>query len=287
MSRERGHGIGTTKPAIVTALALVFGGIGPAAAADPNEANNPLTPKITINFQDYYTSSFYGLPGKPDANSFLFRGLIPSKLGGVPQLFRFTLPINTVPTFSRTLSPSPNGHDTGVGDLTLMDLFVVPGKVEFGAGPLLVIPTATQKDTGQGRWQAGAAGVVVAPQSWGIIGGLATYQHSFDSDSRPAQSLLTVQPILNVNLPQQFYLRSSGTMNFDLENHTHYIPVGLGIGRIWELNETTTMNTFIEPQYTVAHKGAGAPKWQIFGGVNFQFALSGPTPLASEAVVKP
>jgi hypothetical protein len=279
----------SARRAILAALAAAAG-VAPtaqgAAAADANEANNPLTPKITINFHDYYTQSFHGLPDSPDANSFLLRGLIPSKLGGAPQLFRFTLPVNAVPSYARALPPRTDGHDSGVGDLTLMDLFIVPGKVEFGVGPLLVAPTASRKETGQGRWQAGAAGVAVAPQSWGIIGGLATYQHSFAGGSRPDQSLLTVQPILNVNLPRQFYLRSSGTMNFDLENKTHYIPVGLGVGRVWALNAATTMNTFVEPQYTVAHKGAGSPKWQIFGGVNFQFALAAPAAL-SDPVAKP
>jgi hypothetical protein len=70
-----------------------------------NEANNPLTPKITINFQDYYDPSLYGLPGR-DANQFLFRGLIPWKLGDNGQLFRFTVPLATSPTF-------PSGDTTG------------------------------------------------------------------------------------------------------------------------------------------------------------------------------
>lgn len=33
------------------------------------------------------------------------------------------------------------------------------------------------------------------------------------------------------------------------------------------------MNAFIEPQYTVLHDKPGAPRWQIFAGVNFQFPI--------------
>jgi hypothetical protein len=32
----------------------------------------------------------------------------------------------------------------------------------------------------------------------------------------------------------------------------------------------TTLNLFVEPQYTVAHHGV-APQWQIFTGFNLQF----------------
>ena len=248
---------------------------GPVAAQehqDVNDANNPLTPKITINFQDYYIPSFIDVPGKPVSNQFLLRGLIPSDMWGLPQLLRFTLPVATAPD-------DPSGYVTGLGDLTLMDLFILPkhGDVTFGAGPLVVLPTATDSSLGAGKWQIGAAGVVVAPQSWGLVAGLATYQTSFAGNSdRDDVNLLTFQPIVNVNLPDGWYLRSSATWNFNLENGNSYIPLGLGIGKVMALDKGVTMNAFVEPQYTVWHDGPGAPRWQIFAGVNFQFPIRKP-----------
>jgi hypothetical protein len=240
----------------------------PAAAQEgnaQNEANNPLTPKITINLQDYYIPSFKGLPGR-DANQFLLRGLIPLNLFDTPQLLRFTLPVANAPTF-------PSGSDTGLGDLTLIDLFLIPGKpVSFGIGPVLVAPTASTDALGSGRWQTGAAAVAIAPQSWGLLGGLVIYQHSFArDDGRDSVNLLTVQPIVNVNLSEGFYLRSSAIWNFDFEHDTRYIPVGLGLGKVWQVGKTT-VNAFLEPQYTVWRNGDGVPRWQVFGGVNFQFS---------------
>jgi len=249
--------------------------VGSAAAQDvgsaQNAANNPLTPKITINLQDYFIPSLYGVPGQ--ANQFLLRGLIPHYLLGAPQMLRFTLPLVTSPT-------GFGNSETGLGDLTLMDLFMFPGKkVSFGVGPMLVAPTATDDLLGAGKWQAGAAGVLVAPQQWGLIGGLVTYQASFAGDEdREDVSLLTGQPILFYNLPEGFYLRSSATWNFDLESGDYYIPVGFGIGRAMPLSGGTTMNAYVEPQYTVFHQGDGAPQWQIFGGINFQFDVGKPAP---------
>jgi hypothetical protein len=236
--------------------------------ASVNDANNPLTPKITINFQDYFVPSLKGIPDR-QANQFLFRGLIPSDLFGAPQLFRFTLPIATAPDF-------PRGSVTGIGDLTVMDLFIFP-KVDdltLAGGPLMVIPTATDDLLGSGKWQIGAAGAVIAPQKWGLLGGFATYQTSFAGDgNRDSVSLLTFQPIINVNLADGFYLRSSASWNFNLHNDTYYIPVGLGLGKVMPISDKATVNAFIEPQYTVFNKGVGNPRWQIYGGLNLQFSL--------------
>lgn len=239
---------------------------------DVNDANNPLTPKITINLQDYYVPSFADTPGHPTSNQFLLRGLIPSDLGGLPQLFRFTLPVATAPDV-------PTGYVTGLGDLTLMDIFILPkhGDVTFGGGPLFVLPTATDESLGAGKWQVGAAGIAVAPQNWGLLAGLSTYQTSFaGSEDRKDVSLLTFQPIVNFNLKEGWYLRSSATWNFNLESGDSYIPVGLGIGKVMPLQKGITMNAFIEPQYTVWNQGS-APRWQIFAGMNFQFPIRKPS----------
>jgi hypothetical protein len=248
---------------LVAALAEGSARAEDAGGNATNDANNPLTPKITVNLQDYYTPSFYG-PLNSDANSLLLRGLIPMNVGGLPQLLRFTLPYS--------VNPSPQGYADGLGDLTVFDLFVLPSKpVLLAVGPLFVAPTGTVRFTGAGRFQAGAAGAAVAPQSWGLVGGLVTYQHSFANDfGREPTSLFTVQPIVFYNLPQGFYVRSSAIWNFDVENNLGYIPVGLGAGKVMQIGKVIA-NAFIEPQYTVYKYGEQVPHWQIFAGLNLQF----------------
>ncbi|WP_062227748.1 hypothetical protein [Aureimonas frigidaquae] len=237
------------------------------AHEDVNAANNPLTPKITLNFQNFYTPDIVGLGGR-QSNAFLLRGLIPADFFGQPQLFRYTLPIATAPQF-------PSGYETGLGDLTLLDILLFPGEtVSFGAGPLLVVPTATDDSLGAGKWQAGAAGVAIAPQKWGLLGALVTYQASFAGDrDRDDVSLLTVEPVINYNLKDGFYLRSTATANFDLDTGDYFVPVGLGIGKVFKPSEHTTLNAFIEPQYTVFNEGVGNPRWQILVGLNVQFDI--------------
>jgi hypothetical protein len=144
---------------------------------------------------------------------------------------------------------------------------------EFVVGPVLVVPTAGD-EFGAGKWQAGVSAVAIFPRKWGLMGAIATYQHSFARDQdRPTAQSMTFQPLVIYNLPKAFYLRSSATWNFDFERANDYLPLGFGFGKVWQASRKTTVNAFIEPQYTVWSNGVGMPKWQIFAGINLQFAL--------------
>jgi hypothetical protein len=250
--------------AMQTATSSAPASQAPSTVEQVNEANNPLTPKITVNFQDQWAPEIYGTDQQ--SNAFLLRGVLPQKLLGLPQILRFTLPVVT--------APNGSGYTNGLGDLNLFDLFIFPGKVTIGVGPQLTIPTATEKLTGTGKWQAGLAGVALTTGKRGLLGALVTWQHSFAGPSdRPDQNGLAFQPLGILNLPKAWYLRSTATWNFDLAHDVWVIPLGAGIGKVWVLHNGTTVNVFGEPQFTVAHSGDGQPKLQLFAGVNLQFPI--------------
>ena len=237
-----------------------------AQSADQvNEANNPLTPAITANLQDQWAPRLYDSDGQ--TNAFLLRGVLPHLLGGVPQILRVTLPIAT--------APSADGNKTGLGDLNLFDLALMKtGTMMLGFGPQLTVPTATDRVLGTGKWQAGLAAVAIAPQSWGLLGGLVTWQHSFAGPGdRATQNNLTVQPFYIYNLPQGVYVRSTAIWNFNLASGDYVIPIGAGIGKVFAQSDGTTINVFAEPQWTIAHHGAGQPAFQVFAGLNLQFPI--------------
>jgi hypothetical protein len=116
--------------------------------SDTNAANNPLTPKITVNFHDQAAPYLYDL--SPGSNAFLLRGLIPHKVGGAPQLFRFTMP---------AVVNSPNGTGrsvVGTADLNIFDLFPFvwkKAKMEMAVGPQFTFPTGSETLTGTGKYQ--------------------------------------------------------------------------------------------------------------------------------------
>ena len=252
---------------ILIALALV----APTVTAQQpetnqaNDANNPLTPKITVNFHNQWAPELYD--SDEDTNAFLLRGVIPHRLGGQGQLFRYTLPVVTAPT--------QTGDTTGLGDLNLIDLFPFKaGKVEVAIGPQLTLPTASEDETGTGKWQAGVATIIMAPQHWGLFGSLITWQTSFaGDDDRSDQNSMSFQPLFIYNFPKGWYARSTATMTWDFERNTHVIPIGAGIGKVLLRPSGTSINIFAEPQWTIDHEGVGQPKFQVFAGVNLQFPM--------------
>ncbi|MDR3400454.1 MAG: hypothetical protein P4M06_23155 [Pandoraea sp.] len=260
-------GLPFRRAAFASAMALCAPvALAQTSADDANKSNNPLNLAPSFNVQNFYTPSLFGADGH--TNDFLLRPTIPlgpNSLIPVPQIFRATIPISTRP------DPA-GGYNTGLGDINLFDILLLnPGAAtEIGVGPLVTMPTATDKSLGTGKWQAGLAAVTINANKQRLLGALIQWQHSFAGQSdRPTVQTLTAQPVVIWNLPEGWYLRSTGTWTFDLQHGTYYMPVGLGAGKAWKVGKTI-FNAFIEPQYSVAHSG-NVPKWQIFAGLNMTF----------------
>lgn len=256
-------------PSISVSLAVLLFACIPVQAdnaEDANKSNNPLNFAPSLNLQDYYSPELYDT--NAHTNDLLLRGTLPIAPGdfiSMPQLFRATLPIST--------RPDPlSGYSTGIGDLNVFDIFLSTFKgVQLGVGPLITAPTAEHDELGTGKWQAGLAAVAIDASPGGLLGALVQYQHSFAGDSdRQRVETATFQPFFIHNLPEGWYLRSTGTWTFDLNNHTHYIPLGFGVGKISKVGHNI-YNFFVEPQWTVDHKGAGLPEFTLFAGLNFTF----------------
>lgn len=238
-------------------------GHGGVSAAELAKANNPLADANAINFQNYFMPSLQGLPGA-SVNAFLLR---PVMVAG-RQIIRGTIPFQTSPT--GLLS-----YDSGIGDINVFDAILLTSqdaKTMVGVGPLLVIPTASSDSLGSGKWQAGAAAVVVRPLSGGsMLAGLVTYQTDFAGDSdRADTSSLTAQPVAVLQIGAGFYVRSTGLMTFDFENDKYLVPFGVGVGKVFKVGGTV-VNAFLEPQFSVYSKGDAQPKWQVFAGINLQW----------------
>lgn len=235
-------------------------------AETANKSNNPLNLAPGMNLQDYYTPKFYD--SNIHSNDVLLRGTLPiapNDFIGVPQLLRATAPIST--------RPDPHGgYSTGEGDLNVFDIFLLKTDgVQLGIGPMITAPTADQDELGTGKWQAGLAAIAIDSSPRGLLGALVQYQSSFAGDNDRAHvESATFQPFVIHNLEAGWYLRSTATWTFDLKNDTHYIPLGLGAGKVWK-SGTNILNAFFEPQWTVEHKGDGLAQFTLLAGINVTF----------------
>ena len=239
-------------------------GGGGVSAADVARVNNPLADVTAINFENFYAPTLYGASGV-NANTLDLRGVIVSGR----QIIRATVPIQTTPV-------AAGQYKSGLGDISMFDAIrITPdgSKNEWAVGPLLVAPSATNTALGSGKWQGGAALVGIFPLGGGsLMGMLATWQHSFaGNEDRKKTQVSTLQPFGTYSLGSGFYVRSSGVMVFDFENNRYLVPFGAGFGKAFRAGNHL-VNIFIEPQFTVYHKGAGQPTWQLYAGIKHQWA---------------
>jgi hypothetical protein len=244
------------------ASALAFG-----ASGDATQANNPLANMTAFNMQNYYAGNVSGTDH--DANQFWLRYATPFSLGDSHWLLRASLPFNTYP------APPTGGHTTGMGDLNLFTSWLIDTgnpAVSFGFGPQLTLPTATEDALGSGKTSAGLVNVLFdASNPRFQYGYLASWQHSVGGEGGRADvNVATFQPFIFYQLGGGTYLRSAPVWVYNLHNDSYSVPLGLGVGQVIK-KDKTVYNFFIEPQGSVADRGPGQPRWQIFAGLNLQF----------------
>ena len=283
---------GTTFAAGVAVLRFVSAGMADAQVAvdqnATNASNNPLTPKVTLYLQNFFMPSVVG-QGNRTSDEALARLYVPFELDGIQNDLRIYAPVDTLPDDSLARRGSVSrghfggistnaagvsgggGTDFGLGDVMAFDLIMKQiGSFGFGVGPLAVFPTASHPNMGTGTWQAGPAAIAVQRWDWGLTGVTLTYSHSFAGPG-PSVQAIGVEPLILYNLPDGFYLRSTGIWNLGLGTEPTYIPVGFGVGKVWKLPSGTTLNLHVEPQYSVYADKTGAPRWQILAGLIMQF----------------
>jgi len=237
---------------------------GPSDAA---QANNPLANFTAVNLQNYYIGELTA-PDK-DANQFWLRYARPFSVGQSNWIFRASLPVNSFPV-------APNqDRKTGLGDFNAFAAYLIDigdPAVSFGVGPQVTAPTATEDPLGIEKWSAGLANVLFNAKSKVFqYGYLLTWQASFaGADERPSVNVGAFQPFAFYQLGGGTYLRAAPIWAYNFQNNTYSVPLGVGIGQVIPKGGTI-YNVFIEPQVSVADKGPGWAKWQIFVGFNMQF----------------
>ncbi len=191
-------------------------------------ANNPLARANSIGFQNYYAPSLFGLPGQ-SVNTLMIRPVVVT-----PRLIiRASVPLMTVPTVkSQPLS--------GLGDINIFATYVwffPKSYTDFGIGPIVVLPSATDSVLGAGKYQLGVAAVLVQPLSKTVLlGSLITWQASVYSaneaaEKRPSTSLLNFQPFYVFQIGGGFTLKGTAVWMFDFTNGHYAIPLGFDLFR--------------------------------------------------------
>jgi hypothetical protein len=260
------------------------GGPKPAATADETAdlakaTQNPVASLISVPFQN---NSNFGIgPYNRTQDVLNVQPVIPMRISEKWMMIsRIIQPIVWQP------APGANtGGEYGFGDMNPTFFFspAKPGKLIWGFGPAIVIPTATSTALGQGKLSFGPSAVaLVQPGHW-TIGALVNNVFSVaGSTHRPYVNQMLLQYFINYNLKKGWYLtsapiitanwRSKGSGEASTGNDTTSgsvwtIPAGGGAGRIMRVGYQP-VNISVNFYGNAVHP-PGASSW----GMRIQIAL--------------
>jgi len=196
------------------------------------ELSNPIADLITVPIQMNYDDN-YG----PDDDGWKLQTniqpVVPFSLNDTWTLItRTIMPV----IYQEDILPG-SGSDFGLGDIN-MSLFFSPqdpafGKFIWGAGPVLLFPTATDTLLGADKWGAGPAIVALTMQGQWTIGILANHIWSYAGDSdRQDISNTFMQPFVAYTTPTAwtYSVQSETTYNWETENWS--VPVNVAIAKL-------------------------------------------------------
>ncbi len=261
---------------LVAVLALspdVWAQEKPAVEDQPGDlqkaTQNPISSLISVPLQN--NSNFGVGPLDRTQNILNIQPVIPVQVSEKWNLITRTI----VPLIYQPDVIQRNLGVTGLGDInpTFFLSPAKPGKLIWGIGPSFILPTATNRVLGQGKWSAGPSVVaLVQPGHW-TIGALVNNVWNFAGRSdKPAVNQMLLQYFINYNLKKGWFtvLAPIITANWKASRSNVWtVPFGGGIGRIMKFG-TQPVNLSVQFYGNATHP-AGTSPWSMRMQLAFLF----------------
>jgi hypothetical protein len=278
--RDRGGWASRTLRALLVVgiglLPLAVAGVS-GAQGKPEESQaelakktqNPVADLISVPLQSDFN---FGVGPKDDLQYVLnIQPVVPFHLTESWNLItRTILPL----IYQPELAPGV-GDVFGLGDIQL-SLFLSPAKpghLIWGVGPIFSFPSATDDVLGSGKFSIGPSVVGLTIQGHWVIGALVNNLFSVAGDSdRKTVNQMLIQPFLNYNLPDGWYVTSAPIITADWEANSDdrwTVPVGGGVGKILRLGKLP-LNAQLQAFYNVVRPDSTA-EWQLRVQLQFLF----------------
>jgi hypothetical protein len=259
------HGL-TAQPAAGTAPA------GQPAAAESNaselakQTQNPIASLVSVPFQGNWD---FGIGDRKATGTLLnFQPVVPFPISPSTNIIlRVIMPLSSQP------APDGSTRYSGVGDV-LTTVFFSPSKPSrliWGAGPALLLPTATNQALGTEKFGLGPSLVVLTqPGKW-TVGMLANQLWSTSGAiDRAAVNSMLLQPFLNYNLGKGLAIGTSmeATANWKAKE-VWSVPWFFNVSKIAMLGKRPLNLQFAVAPYVAAP--AGGPSWRFRLAVTFLY----------------
>ena len=146
---------------------------------------NPIGSLISLSFKFTFDE---GAPNG-SADFLSIQPVVPITVGDWNLVNRAIIPLidleGTISGTQNIPNPTPGNGASGLGDINYSIYFspVKTGKVIWGAGPSLNLPTASDDQLGSGKWSGGLTAVALTQPKFGSVGILGRQLWSFAGDN--------------------------------------------------------------------------------------------------------
>lgn len=235
------------------------------ASAIAEKLQNPVGDLISVPFQN--NTNFNVGPHKGTQDILNIQPVIPIHVAPNWNIItRTILPLVWSPSFQPAQSVPPFGLAPITFSAFLSPKNPVHGWV-WGVGPIVELPTITNKALGSNVWGAGPAFVAVRLASPWVFGALVNNVFSFGGTSGPAgtrYSLFTLNPFVNYNFPGGWFVGTVPiiTANWLSGGEKWTLPVGAQAGRLIKIGGKLPVNLLAGAYYN-AIRPAGGATWQL------------------------
>ena len=239
------------------------------AAQDLAKASqNPISTLISVPFENNTTFN----NGTEDAivNILNIKPVVPLSIGENWNLINRLI----VPVIYQEERFSGEGDVFGLGDITYQGFLspAKPGKLIWGIGPQLQMPTGMDRLTSD-QWSLGPAAVgLMMPGNW-VFGLLVSNVWDIGGyNNAPDVNFFSTQYFINYNMKGGWYLTTAPiiTANWKADSdNTWTVPFGGGVGRVFKIGKQP-VNLKVAGYYSV-ERPDNASDWNLQAQLTFLF----------------
>jgi hypothetical protein len=224
------------KVAAMLALTALLPALSWAQSAEElaKKLSNPVASLISVPLQFNHDENIGPADGR---RSFVnVQPVVPISISQDWNLISRTI----VPLIDQKDIAGPSGSQSGAGDI-VQSLFFSPkaptaGGLIWGAGPVLLLPTATDELLGSEKWGLGPTGVVLTQRGPWTYGALGNHIWSVAGKSSRADISATfVQPFLSYTTKSATSFGLNTESTYDWKSNRWSVPINVTVGQVLKL----------------------------------------------------